>query len=55
MDELNGIANGAVALGIGLLVGMERERHKGEGEDRAPEGLRTFALTAVLGYPPVSG
>lgn len=39
----------AVALGIGLLIGVERERRKGEGPSRAPAGIRTFALTAVLG------
>lgn len=49
MESLAGIASVAVALGIGLLVGMERERHKGQGQWREAEGLRTFALTAVLG------
>lgn len=39
----------AVALGIGLLIGVERERRKGEGPSRAPAGIRTFSLTAVLG------
>jgi len=39
----------AVALGIGLLIGTERERRKGEGPDRAPAGLRTFALAALTG------
>jgi uncharacterized membrane protein (DUF4010 family) len=38
-----------VALGIGLLVGLERERRKGEGPARAVAGIRTFALTALLG------
>src|SRR5450755_4336264 len=38
-----------VALSIGLLIGVERERRKGEGATRAPEGLRTFALIALLG------
>ncbi|SFK89442.1 MgtC/SapB family protein, partial [Methylocapsa palsarum] len=38
-----------VALGIGLLIGTERERRKGEGEDRAPAGLRTFALASLSG------
>lgn len=37
------------ALGIGLLVGMERERSKGEGPARAAAGLRTFALVALAG------
>ncbi len=38
-----------VALAIGLLVGLERERRKGEGSSRSPAGLRTFALVGVLG------
>ena len=39
----------AVAVVIGLLIGLERERRKGEGETRGAEGLRTFALVALLG------
>lgn len=39
----------AVALGCGLLVGIERERRKGEGPQRAPAGVRSFALVAVSG------
>lgn len=39
----------AVALGIGLLIGTERERRKGEGVDRSPAGLRTFALASAAG------
>jgi uncharacterized membrane protein (DUF4010 family) len=39
----------AVALGIGLLIGIERERRKGEGSARAPAGLRTFAATSLAG------
>lgn len=39
----------AVALGIGLLVGLERERRQREGTGRGPAGLRTFALVALLG------
>ena len=38
-----------VALGIGLLIGAERERRKGEGPFRSAAGIRTFAITAVLG------
>jgi uncharacterized membrane protein (DUF4010 family) len=41
--------NFAVALSLGLLVGLERERSKGEGPDRRPAGIRTFALAALLG------
>ncbi|MCW5653843.1 DUF4010 domain-containing protein [Hydrogenophaga sp.] len=39
----------AVALGCGLLVGIERERRKGSGPGRAMAGLRTFALVCVMG------
>lgn len=39
----------AVALGIGLLVGVERERSKGTGARRAPAGIRTFALLSLAG------
>lgn len=31
MDEVISISNAAAALGIGLLIGLERERHKGRG------------------------
>ena len=39
----------AVALGAGLLIGLERERRKGQGDDRAAAGLRTFMVTALAG------
>lgn len=39
----------AVALGVGLLLGLERERRKRGGPSRAPAGIRTFALVALLG------
>ncbi|MEZ5703702.1 MAG: DUF4010 domain-containing protein [Burkholderiaceae bacterium] len=39
----------AVALGCGLLIGIERERRKGEGPQRAFAGLRTFSSTCVMG------
>jgi uncharacterized membrane protein (DUF4010 family) len=39
----------ATALGCGLLIGLERERRKGAGPGRAFAGLRTFALTCVVG------
>ena len=37
----------AVALGIGLLIGLERERRKGSAPVAA--GIRTFALAALVG------
>ncbi len=39
----------AVALGIGLLIGAERERRKGSGPRRSAAGIRTFALTSLAG------
>lgn len=38
-----------IALGVGLLIGVERERRKGEGPERAAAGVRTFAITALIG------
>ena len=43
------ILNLAVALGIGLLIGGERERRKGGGPSRSPAGIRTFAVTSLAG------
>jgi uncharacterized membrane protein (DUF4010 family) len=37
------------ALGGGLLIGIERERNKNTGEERALAGVRTFTLTALMG------
>jgi hypothetical protein len=39
----------AAALGIGLLIGAERERRKGEGHSRSPEGIRAFMIAALAG------
>ena len=39
----------AAALGCGLLIGVERERRKGDGPGRALAGLRSFALVCVTG------
>jgi len=38
-----------IAFGIGLLIGAERERRKGEGPQRAAAGIRTFAIAAAIG------
>src|SRR6185369_9030933 len=43
------ILNLAVALGIGLLIGAERERRKGEGPSRSPAGIRTFTVASFAG------
>jgi uncharacterized membrane protein (DUF4010 family) len=37
------------ALGSGLLIGLERERHKRRGPHREPAGLRSFTLAALGG------
>jgi len=39
----------AVALGIGLLIGAERERRKGEGPQRGAAGIRSFGIAAMAG------
>jgi uncharacterized membrane protein (DUF4010 family) len=38
-----------IALGVGLLVGAERERSKGIGPTRSAMGIRTFSTTSLLG------
>ena len=38
-----------VALGVGLLIGIDRERQKGDGPTRLAAGLRTFALASLDG------
>ncbi|HEY6124139.1 MAG TPA: DUF4010 domain-containing protein [Steroidobacteraceae bacterium] len=38
-----------VALGAGLLIGVERERRKADDAERAAAGVRTFAMTSLLG------
>lgn len=39
----------AVALALGMLIGIERERSKGQGPERAVAGLRTFTLISLTG------
>lgn len=48
MDVVLSWTGFAVALGIGLLIGAERERRKG-GDGDAVAGIRTFAVVALLG------
>ncbi len=45
-DELLGLA---AALGIGLLIGLEREHRHGAENKQPVAGVRTFALTALTG------
>lgn len=47
--DLDTVGGFAVAAGIGLLIGAERERRKSEGPARSAAGIRTFALVAMLG------
>jgi len=47
IDE--GVVRLAIAFGIGLLVGAERERRMAARERRGLGGIRTFALAALLG------
>ncbi len=46
MDDSHLALRFAVALGLGMLIGMERERAKGE---EGGAGVRTFALIALAG------
>jgi uncharacterized membrane protein (DUF4010 family) len=39
----------SVALGAGLLIGLDRERRKGSGPGREPAGIRSFTLAALGG------
>ncbi|MCB1858986.1 MAG: MgtC/SapB family protein [Gammaproteobacteria bacterium] len=45
--ELNTAWQFGTALGLGMLIGLERERTRGE--ERTFAGVRTFSLVAVLG------
>jgi uncharacterized membrane protein (DUF4010 family) len=47
--EDTGWINLGVALAIGFLIGIERERSKGTGPNRAVAGLRTFTLISLAG------
>lgn len=45
-DDILGLG---VAIGVGLLIGVERERAKGAGPRRAAAGVRTFMLLGLAG------
>ncbi|MFL0694941.1 MAG: MgtC/SapB family protein [Agrobacterium tumefaciens] len=49
MQETSQILILLEAVGIGLLIGIERERNGGEPGAPAPAGVRTFALAALIG------
>jgi hypothetical protein len=38
-----------VALAVGLLIGLDREKHKNAGSSSSAAGVRTFTLVALLG------
>jgi uncharacterized membrane protein (DUF4010 family) len=48
---LNGdtLSSLALALGLGLLIGVDRERRKGTGPTRHFAGIRTFSVVALAG------
>lgn len=48
-ESLDAIYGLVVAFAIGLLIGIERERNKGEGATRGAAGVRTFILIAMAG------
>jgi uncharacterized membrane protein (DUF4010 family) len=43
------ILNLVSAVGVGALIGAERERRKGSGPARSPAGIRTFTITSISG------
>ncbi|MDE2234445.1 MAG: MgtC/SapB family protein [Gammaproteobacteria bacterium] len=47
--EFSAILGWITAIGIGLLIGLERERHKGRGSTRKQAGLRSFLLVSLTG------
>lgn len=49
MRTVTSWAGFAVALGVGLLMGAERERRKGTDAQRAVAGIRTFSVVALFG------
>src|SRR3546814_3928397 len=50
MNELGPLCDLALALGIGLLIGVERGwRLRGEADGNRVAGIRTFALLGLLG------
>ena len=49
IDPHGAMAVLATSLGCGLLIGIERERRKGQGPGRALAGLRSFSITSVTG------
>lgn len=49
VPSANALLGLSVALGVGLLIGAERERRKETGPNRSAAGIRTFVVSALLG------
>ena len=49
MLELNVFYRLAVAIGIGLIIGMQREHTYFDQSDRHPAGVRSFTLVGLAG------
>lgn len=49
MLDLNVLYRLAAAIGIGLIIGMQREHTYFDQTDRHPAGVRTFTLVALVG------
>ena len=49
MLDLNVFYRLAAAIGIGLIIGMQREHTYSDKDDRHPAGVRTFTLVALVG------
>lgn len=47
--NLDALSSLGLALGLGLLIGVDRERRKGHGRTRHFAGIRTFTLVALAG------
>ena len=47
--NLDALSSLGLALGLGLLIGVDRERRKGRGPTRHFAGIRTFTLVALAG------
>lgn len=55
MDSHFSLLSGfAVALCGSILIGIDRERHKGSAPRGSPAGIRTFALTGLCGALPLA-
>ena len=49
MIEFNEFYKLAAALGIGFIIGMQREKSYSESASRHPAGVRTFSIISLCG------